>query len=884
MACLVGGWRDDFQQDAVAVAAVFGMPLSEWNRQVAQELGRSASPIARAGGRWEVTRSETWHALGHALLDDDLDRFEKQALQVLSQVAPTLDTKKDESWMAVTAFGDRAHSSELRRGMVETLALLGSQSAALGPKRNAEKAEYVAQRVVRALLREADLSQWLSVHSLLPDLAEAAPEAFLDATEAAVENTASSPFIELLGRGGNGSLRTTYIVGLLRGLEALAWHPDYFSRVVVLLGILAASTPGDSTENRALDSLTRLLWPWAPQTTVDVNKRTGALRSLAREQPGVAWKLVLSLLPNSVTVSTGCRKPRWRTSWLHAFEIKVTREQLIEQVRVYSGLAIQLAADDVVRMRDLAERLPNLHVDAFSTFLDRLVPGLAGWPATSTAVVWEVLVALVEKHRAFPEAKWALPAKSIAEIEVAASEIEPKDAALRHRRLFGDQQSFFDGTLTWEESQERLAQVRESALREILSEVGIDGVLAMIESVKDPHELGVAFARVKPPVEDHEVLPRFLSDDRPNAVHFVGGFVWRRWQSLGLGWVDGLDKTAWTVASVAGLFALLPAKSEKWQRVDGCGEQIAEAYWRLVNPNPLVVDDVDEAASRLMGVGRERLALYLCSDAARRSRPMSSELAVRVLRACRATGESNDPINAPCALELITWLQEPGRCDQEVLFELEWSYLHVFDRNRDGAPKAVEARLAMDPRFFVEVVRMALRPDEEPEGGSEAAVSEEQLGRGFEAYRLLHEMRTLPGRRVDGHFDGRVFDSWLAEVQRLAADSGHLEGAIMQVGHLLAVVVGLEDWFVTMPEIVKALDEKGREKMRSAFCTQVYNSRCKVTSLGGRDELTLAGRYRTQADALDARGFTRIAATLRDLARMYVREAEWVTQVEDDLP
>ena len=62
--------------------------------------------------------------------------------------------------------------------------------------------------------------------------------------------------------------------------------------------------------------------------------------------------------------------------------------------------------------------------------------------------------------------------------------------------------------------------------------------------------------------------------------------------------------------------------------------------------------------------------------------------------------------------------------------------------------------------------------------------------------------------------------------------------------------------------------------MRDGFTTELFNSRGVHSPSGGEEELKLAGINRERADALDNRGFSRIAAAMREFAERYQREAE----------
>jgi len=95
---------------------------------------------------------------------------------------------------------------------------------------------------------------------LIPLLAEAAPDEFLDAVESALKNLDESPFHQVFDQEGSGGIGGwNYITGLLWALETLAWHSDYLTRIILVLGELSSIDPGGNWANRPSNSLAILI-------------------------------------------------------------------------------------------------------------------------------------------------------------------------------------------------------------------------------------------------------------------------------------------------------------------------------------------------------------------------------------------------------------------------------------------------------------------------------------------------------------------------------------------------------------------------------------------------------------------------------------------------
>lgn len=396
------------------------------------------SPIEQKDGKWTViNRKEAWVALGPRIFDDYLDRFRKIAVDVLRERDPQFELAPDERYAARVHDKVLNHSNELRGGIAETLALLGSFPGYLTSCSHG-KAEATAVTVVRKIFSDADWVVWASVNPYLPMLAEAAPDEFLDAVEKATSQT-PSPFVEIYSQESGGIMGRNYMTGLLWALETLAWRPDYLTRVIVLLGDLAVIDPGGNWVNRPTNSLMEILLPWHPQTCANISKRKAAVTTLLHEHPALGWRLLLSLLPKTHGVASGTHKPKWRPLITPGCAEKVTNEEYWEQVNIYAQLAIDVAEGDLSKLTELIEHLPNLAGPAHSRLLELLASkNTIDLPERERRPLWEALVKLAADHRKFADADWAMLPQAIAEIEDVASKLAPKAPSLLYGRLFTD--------------------------------------------------------------------------------------------------------------------------------------------------------------------------------------------------------------------------------------------------------------------------------------------------------------------------------------------------------------------------------------------------------------------------------------------------------------
>ncbi len=879
LAGLIGGWLETNDADLGAVSNIVGVPFAEWRVRVQNDMRRQGAPLVQRDGRWRVmARGEVWVALGREIVIEDLHRLRDQAVQVLGESDPSLDLPPEQRLAAAVYGRAPRYSPQLRTGLAETLALLGSRPEQVGSGLAPEVVSRVAERAVRELLDGAEATRWLSIQGLLPLLAEASPDEFLRALERALQDPAASPFPSLFAEESGGFMGRSYTTGLLWGLETLAWHPDYFSRVVLVLAALASVDPGGKWMNRPDHSLSTILLPWLPQTSVASSRRAAALGAAAKEFPSVAWKVLLSLLPGGQRSSFACRKPTWRAALMEGWEPRVSERAYVESVEAFADLAVDMARRDTGRLAELVARLPNLPEKTWRLLLDDVIPAMRDAAPEEALTVWEAICRLVERHRAFPDADWAMPEAMIGELDKVAALVEPTDPALRHRRLFGDWEILPRAERPWREQEARIATTQAEALQEVLTKDSVTPVLAMVARVKKPGQLGKSLGSLPRPNDDAQILPAMLDCESNHERDFVAGFVWGRWCRDGWTWVDALDTSSWGPHQVATLFTYLPFTPDTWQRVDRRLDANASTYWRVVPARPCDSAATD-AAERFLHTERPRAALEMCGRAMRQEPPPSPDLLVRTLRACLQHTGSDERFDYESAREAIYWLQQRDDLDRDVLFDLEWGYLGLLDRSQGPGPKTIESRFASSAKLFCEAVRLVFRSDSEEE---QLEQTEQVRLAARAAFRVLSEMSALPGRRADGSFDGGVFNAWVSEVGQNAAETGHLESAFSQVGQLLGRVAVSDDWMTTLPEVATALDAKDADRMRKGFAIQLHNNRGVYSPSGGKEERALAAGFAEQAQAAEARGWIRLAATLRGVSRDYEREANQEERDEDE--
>ena len=796
------------------------------------------------------------------------------AVSVLRERDPKFELPPEERYAASIHGKALRHSHVLRKGLAESLALVGSHPKAL-TSCSFGKADATAVLAVREILAEADWVQWASLNDLLPLLAEAAPREFLDAVENAL-NSDPCPFDTVFAQEGSAIMGSNYMTGLLWALETLAWDAEYLTRVVVILGELAARDPGGNWANRPANSLTEILLPWLPQTCAPVPKRRAAVETLLKEHLEVAWKLLLSLLPSSHQVSSYSRKPAWREMIADDWSNGVTQQEYWEQIAVYADLAIRAAKNDLAKLSDLIDRLNDLPPPERQQLLAHLgSDAVVSLPQADRLRLWTALVDLVSKHRKFADAEWAMEPEAVNEIAAIAERLAPDAPNYRHQRLFSERDfDLYEEKGNYEEQHKELDERRQRAVAEVLAAGGVEAVLEFAKAVESPWRVGIAFGAIAAHGVDGKVLPSLLESETSSLAQFAGGFVWSRFRGREWPWVDQIDTSQWAPSQKGQFLAYLPFTPDTWERVARLLGGDESPYWSKTNANPYEAKNgLELAIDRLVEHGRAHAAIRCLERMRHDKQALDSQRAVRVLQAVLHSSEGAHAMDVHAIVEVIKALQDDPNTNPDDLFRVEWAFLPLLDRHHGASPKLLEQRLADDPAFFCEVIRTVFRSTKEERPVEEP--TEQQKNIATNAYRLLSEWRTPPGSQTDGAYDGDALTAWLEAVKAACAESGHLEIALSRVGHVLIHTPPDPDGLWLHHAAATALNAKDAGDMRNGFRTALFNSRGgHWVDPEGREERELATKYRDQAEKLESQGYHRLANSLRELAVSYEHDAE----------
>lgn len=875
VANLMGGWNERSEADMERIGKLTEDKPAEWLRKMREVLQRPNSPLVHVNGVWKVkNRLKLWESLAHRVFKETLVRFRDCVLTVLTERSPAFDLDSDQRFAASIYGKTMTHSTALREGLAETLALLGIAAV---PLTNCamDAGQDTAHIAIRDLFENADWQLWGSLDRLLPTLAEAAPDAFLSAVDTALSQQ-TCPFDALFAQEGSGISGWNYMSGVLWALETLAWDENHLVRASVTLAKLAARDPGGTWANRPSNSLTTIFLPWLPQTRASIKKREVAVSAVVREQREVGWRLLLSLLPSDHGTTMGSHKPKWRNK-IDSDDIpRPTVQEYWDQVTAYARLAIDIVRADTDKLEALVNSLDQLPVTEMNEMLAFMkTDAVTNLPDERRLPIWSNISSFVRKHRQYADAKWALPAETVDQIDQVANTIAPRDPAIAHRILFSNNTwELHEDRVDWQKNEERLAQRQQSAVKEIYARGELAAVFSFAESVENAAQVGIALGKASSSDVQTDLLPKYVHSTSQKLRDLVMGYVWAMFQRAEWTWFDAIDKNDWSTDDIAQVLAYLPFDSETWKRATQLLPHEGKQYWTRVPIRAYMPSDTGYVAiDALLLHGRPRAAVNCFAAMVHKKQAIDPERAMNAL-----LGESDEPVtdlDQHSVALVIKALQDEGRADKKRLISVEWAYLAMLKHSRVTDAKTLSAAIASEPDWFCELIRSIFRSENEKEGERRPEPSEDRRLFAQNAYQLLGTWNTIPGGDAIGEVSADKLNAWIDAVKASLEQSGHLAVGLQKAGEVFIHAPADPSGLFIHNAVAELLDRDDMEQLRRGYELAVHNSRgAHFVDPTGAPEKKLARHYADKAEAVENAGFHRLAVTLRSIAESYKREAQ----------
>jgi hypothetical protein len=879
---LLGAWADGREEDRKIVERFTGEPYRTIQNLATRWINQPDAPLRLIEGVYSfVSREDSWRLLSPLFTKDLLEEFSNIALEVLSEDDPRFRMPADERYLAGVRGIHPRFSSALREGIAESIALLGARGDQT-PQGAPEGSSWRATVLVRKLFENATPKRWFSLAPLLPLLAEAAPDEFLSAIEH--DLLQPSPTVtSLFGKSGDDLFSSSPHTHLMWALEVLAWDVSHLARVVLVLAELANIDTGGRTHPRPAGVLHDIFRFWYPQTAASIEERLQVLDLLAKRNPAAAWTLLRSLVRQGEDVASPGSKPRWRD--YDSSQIReITYGDIDQQVAWVADRLLSLASSDTAKWDELTKdfaRLPVALQEATQQWLDATDPESINQRVRCE--IWSKLRHLVQEHRFFHDAFWALPAATVDKLAEIEKKWAPTDPVIRNKWLFdyGGHMEFGDTETPYEERERLIEAAQIAALREIFGAKGVAGISELACVAKAPHLVGSLSAKAGLIPRWEEILPAGLLPIGTADSAFALGYIGRRIATEGDAFVDNLPLENWTNEAAAEVAVAMDFNRKTWEMLRRRKPAAEAIYWNRVNPitGHLPEAEAEEAVRCLLNVRRPVIAASCAFDAYHAGKPLDWNLVADAVDAASldsGKAESDIPIDQHFVWklsELMKYLQEHPAADKKRIVKLEYRFLPL-GRHSNFSPKTLHKELSRNPTFFAELIQAQFVSKAESENKNRIP-DPARAPLAEAAYKLLDSWAGIPGARPDGSIDASVLKDWVQEARKLCAAIDRIEICDVMLGEQLSRAPADPDGLWPCQAVRDVLESVPTDKILEGFIVGVSNQRgvvSKSITEGGEQERELARKYKDLASKVKV-SWPRTALTLRRIAERYELDA-----------
>ena len=831
-ALLLGRWDESYSGDVELLEKLSGMSYDQYKALLGRWLHLPESPLKKIGETWRLTSPlDLWRSISVHLLERDFKLLEECFILAYNSLNPIIEPQRD---LVDYINRTREYSDSVREGLAQSLILISIPQIRVSLR---DPQSWV-DRIIGGLLLNASGAMWVSIDRELPLIAEASPQVFLESVSRSLSHRPPE-IMDMFKEEPGFVVPEASHTGLLWALEGLAWMPAYFKTACFLLHKLATLDPGGRLSNRPLNSLTEIFKAWHHQTLAPFAERVKVLKEMFPRNVDVSWVLLKRLLPN---FSSGTA---WLTHRIHQrmfweeTDLNYTYQESFDMYSEVVDMLISLCDDDEARFSDLIEAAPDCTPRDRERIL-KWAQENVGEIRHEKNLAWNTLRRVLNKHKLYPDASWALRREELYPLERLYNQLQPDDVQARYMYLFNEDIYYevlepssitlFYRELSHDSIAGLMATARERAVAELVEELGVERVLELRLEVKYPWYLGEALAKVIKDEQDLQCVWLCLEDDASH-IAFAHGFISQKLRSEGFSWMQTLVKEllekGYSDKAVANVLVVARSEQELWQYIETLGEGVYREYWLRMYPlfNDLTNEEIVEGINKLLQYRRFSSAVR---EAWLYGSDLPSSILIEVLRKW-GTEESLEP-SSLCGCEIGCIFKELNKrsdVEKETHLELETLYLPLLTRvgAQVGVPH-LEEELASNPESFIQLLKWLYKPkDEGRQRKEQEGLSKEQIQNAAKrSDQMLEAWKKIPGMQEDGTIDETELRDWIKAARALAEECDRLEVADIHIGQLLAKYPeDSPNW--PQRTIFQAIEDINTEELKEGYSVGMWNKR-----------------------------------------------------------
>ena len=790
-----------------------------------------------------------------------IDKFLHEAEKILNELDP--NNKPDDKGDFSLITKKREYSKFLREGIVEGLIILNLKKDALDCDDITRKIEVFYNNIF------AHDEAWISLNDVLPMLAEASPDDFMEQLRNALAAESSANKIRPLFEPRPAILHNDYkCFSLLWALEMLAWDAGRFHEIAMFLCCLQANFENliqDNYGNRPSNSLHNIFRSWFPQTSASIEKRLEVLDALYEKHPSEAVRLAQALASSQDRTVYHTARLIWRDDALKVN--RATPEESSKAIKSAINLLERHLADKEVSPEErfgiatYAVNEFNYWEEGYTKrFVEKIIEI---FKQTDRQEVEELSSKFYKTlHHHLERSNISPPTEKhekniIKMMRKILKKTESDDLVFQNCRWFASLPKVdkaFKGERRHEKKQEYIDKKQAEAIQNIRDKMGIDGIIALTKKAENPAYVAIALYRYFISKESSflwKYLIEFLKADMeiPRVQRHLSYIFGESKEQASIpdampahaviqlikGIIKKLDNSAknvpqWEEKKIA-LFHAIRIDEEKGRKfIDGLDETIQKKYFSRyrINHNMEVrrkkdSDPIPPAnawlAKKYRTYKRPRLG---CNVLEFVPLPFNEHLELLEAVWTKEYDEGGIEDGMPDAWDIQQFLkkayEENLDCKKKIrVAEVEFKFytnLRFIEKNRISF---VDWRIGKYSEYFVHLHKYSFKRDDNREDLDDDIPKDWDEGTketyAMLAWNVLDEFnfgkRAFPWIKGDGQIDEDLLMNWIEKVKKLAKKAKRSEIVDHSIGKGLGYV--MQEKGVNPPDSIRNILQQMEE-------------------------------------------------------------------------
>lgn len=812
---------------------------------------------------------QAWFYVAKYITNGHLETFEL----ALEEVIHDVDSKIENGIRTVEC---GTYSAGLKKGLVKSLIymnLYSDEYPNLGSK---------SSKFVRQILKNAD---WDNIAELLPELVEAAPNAFIMAVEHAINNQESS-FWDLFKAQGKEFFAYVNYPQLLFALEKGLFIDEIRVDCIKVLEDLCAAKVDGKMLNSPIHTLSSLFCAFFDEPNIGEENRVKLLSVFIKKDSGNAWLLIKNILPKNLQgyydylskpVYLACEKNN--TPLYSKDTISIYKE--------YYKLAFKCAGNDLDKWCDLYSNCIFFAYGFKQEAFDSV-----------KSIIKDVTISDNLKYKfANTVRKFIYDCRYFNRKYVKDSDVNDLEhiiydniayANYRYKYLYAFESEYKplkperyeekNYTRDWEKRQKRREQEQVRIIKELKSKSDSE-LLTFFDLLEDDSSIGINLAISLDMVIDLEVCNVLYEINKKEILRLYFSTIFN---AKGLIFAFNQLNTIFSDHSKDFKYILLKSLRVNSQFVtllEKQSQELQNYYWGNISPfvkeddynfnkycfDKLLQNGNVNAAWSLTRYNDYKLDDYL--------------LFLQALIDFQSNGYDfyGSNYDIVSVFEKIYKLSVDDEKTQNVIAHYEMAFSKAFrNDNREIKPKFLYNQLAMNPEFSAFLIKLSYKQDNDTEVST---LTNEEIKIAENAGHILYDIKFCPCVNDVGDYHADKLGAWIDDFLAITNDNNQSKIGMHLLGKFLAHFP--KDRYTTwLPkEICQSIEEnkffqgERNESLVQGFCIECYNMVGTQCINAGRENISLIAEYTSYAQAVKLE-YPFCAEIFRCIAREFELESQ----------